>query len=296
MIRNFFKKVSKKKDESSLKELNIEGFKLLAPKEHMIEFYLNKYKYYSRNLARIAKYMESKYSSYNIIDIGANIGDSIALLRGGNVSQQIFAVEGEPQYYKLLEQNLKQFSNIKAFECYLGEETKEEKLIMQTELGTSKLSKDTGQGIKVKKLDDFVDENKLENIKLLKIDTDGFDLKILRGAWDLLKTSSPVLFFEYDANYLDENGEDAIDIFNQLASIGYKKILYYDNFGRLLISVTTDDKALIRQLYAYIKKGEGAFHYYDLCVFHELDEDLAKLVIKKEMEFFQDKFGRETTI
>jgi hypothetical protein len=157
---------------------------------------------------------------------------------------------------------------------------------MQTELGTGKLNSATDKIVQVQKLDDFFVQNNITDVKLLKIDTDGFDLKILRGGFKAIKESYPVLFFEYDANYLQEHLEDGISIFKSLSEIGYKRVLFYDNFGKLLISLNTADSEPIQQLHAYIKNGEGSFHYFDVCVCHEEDDDLANYIIQKELAFF----------
>jgi FkbM family methyltransferase len=282
-IKNYLNKIQKEPIK-----INVEKFQLIAPAEHKLESYLKWFKYYSRNLPRIAGYIESKYATYNIIDVGANIGDSIALLRSVGIRQPIYAIEAESSYYEMLLTNIKQFTHVRAFQCFLGQYTSEEKLVMHAEEGTGSAKSHPGvaKSIKVKKLDDFIEEQNLRDIKLLKIDTDGFDLKILRGGFDSIAKLKPVLFFEYDSAYLEEQKDDGIKIFDELAQIGYNRILYYDNYGKFLISITTGDTAIIKQLYAYITKKEGAFHYYDLCIFHKDDDDLAETVINKEIEFF----------
>jgi FkbM family methyltransferase len=199
-----------------------------------------------------------------------------------------YAVEGEPSYYKMLTANLKQFDKVEALQYFLGEKTQTERLSISAEDGTAQLSSNHNQSVDVKKLDDLVSEKGLKDIKLLKIDTDGFDLKILRGSFEVLKNDKPVLFFEYDAKYIKAQGDDGISIFASLADIGYNKMLYYDNYGKFLISISTRDKRMIEQLYSYITKGEGAFYYYDICIFHDNDDDLAEITIANEMAFFKD--------
>ncbi len=269
-----------------LKSVQVGNYKLSAPKEHQIEYHLKDHQYYSRNLPRIAKYVERKYPHFNIIDVGANIGDTIALFRSAGVNQQIYAIEGEPFYFDLLEQNLSQFNNVKAFEVFLGEETQLEGFLIEANQGTAKLNIAGGKTTQLQKLDDFIQEHQISDIKLLKIDTDGFDLKILRGSLELIKNHQPILFFEYDADYLEEQGENGISIFKDLQKLEYDKILFYDNYGKLLIAISVDKIELIEQLYAYIRKKEGAFQYYDVCVFHKNDEELANEVIRSEMQFF----------
>jgi FkbM family methyltransferase len=283
-LKHLFKK---KKDPNALKQVRIEKFTLWANGEHPIERLLTSHKYYSRNLARLAKYIEHKYPSYNIIDVGANIGDTAALVRSAGVKQHIHSFEGEPTYFKLLQSNLEQFDDVSAYEAFLGESNETQTIATEVSLGTAKLSQQSNRQIVVQKLSDIVQKHQLKNIKLLKIDTDGFDFKIIRGSYDFINKDKPVLFFEYDATYLEEQGEDGMAIFKQLEELGYHKIMYYDNFGKFLICITTKDTALIAQLYNYMRKQEGAFPYYDVTVFHQDDDELANWVVAQETEFFK---------
>ena len=284
-LKDIFKNKSKKRN--STKQVQVGNFSLTADSDHMIQEYLKRHKYYSRNLPRIAKYLETKYPIYGIIDVGANIGDTAALLRAANVNQIIYAIEGEPTFFKLLQENLPQFKDVIVFETFLGENNNTIAVATEVHEGTARLSRESERNITIKKLDDFAAEENLANVKLLKIDTDGYDLKILRGSFNFMKVNKPVIFFEYDATYLEEQGENGIAIFEQLHAAGYSKLIYYDNFGKLLLSTTTGNKLLIEQLYAYMRKKEGAFPYYDVCIFHADDDALADEIITSEMAFFE---------
>jgi FkbM family methyltransferase len=268
------------------KQVQVGNYSLIANSIHPVGDNLRHNKYYSRNLPRIAKYMESKYPTFGIIDIGANIGDTVALIRSADVKQHVYSVEGEPTYLSLLNQNATQFNDLTVFETFLGENT--DRLTGTTEVtdGTARLNKNASAHIEVKKLDDLAKDNNLKNIKLLKIDTDGFDFKILRGGFQFIKEQTPVIFFEYDADYLEEQGENGTDIFNSLHELGYNAAIFYDNYGKMLLSLNIDNAQLITQLYSYMRKREGAFGYYDVCVFHKNDDGLAQEVIEKETAFF----------
>lgn len=279
--------LKKAKKHAAEKMVKVGNYSLLADHEHRIQLHLEQFKYYSRNFSRIAKYIESKYPSYQIIDVGANIGDTVALLRTENVQQFVHLIEGDPVFVAFLEKNLPLFTNVKAYETFLGEESMEQTIEVDNTKGTAKLNVGSGtQKMAIVKLDDLVKQNQIENIKLLKTDTDGFDFKVLRGSFETIKRDKPVLFFEYDSVFLKEQNEDGLAIFEDFANLGYKTALYYDNYGKFVISTAIDNKALIAQLYAYINKKEGAYLYYDVCLFHQDDEDLAQACIQKEMEFY----------
>jgi len=279
--------LKKKKPTGTVKTVQVGNYSLLANFEHPIQEYLEEFKYYSRNFGRIAKYIEEKYPTYSIIDVGANIGDSAALLRSANVNQFVHLIEGDPVYVKYIEKNLSQFKDVKAHQTFLGEESTTQHIAVDNTRGTAKINVGTGdEMIAIVKLDELVEQHQIEQIKLLKTDTDGFDFKILRGAFDTIKKNKPVLFFEYDSVFLKEQNDDGLAIFEDFKALGYNTALYYDNFGKFILSASIDNTVLLEQLFAYINRKESAFPYYDVCLFHNDDEDLANAVIQKELEFF----------
>jgi len=278
----------KKKVNPLEKKVKIGNYSLVSNYDHPIEEYLTQFKYYSRNFPRIAKYIEAKYPNYSIIDIGANIGDTVALLRTEQVLQNVHLVEGDPVYVKLLEKNLHLFQNVVVHKTFLGEETKDENIFIDNTRGTANINVGSGESTKVVKLDDLVAENEIQNIKLLKVDTDGFDFKILRGSFATIERDKPVLFFEYDAEFLAQQKDDGLKIFEDFKKLGYNKALYYDNFGKFLLSTDIANTELLEQLFAYInRKSDSSFPYYDVCLFHSNDDELSATVIKAEMKFYK---------
>ena len=110
------------------------------------------------------------------------------------------------------------------------------------------------------------------NAKLLKIDTDGFDNKIIRGAATFLRQSKASIFFEYDPFYLAKQNENGPAIFDFLVDLGYDKWVIFDNHGRYLITLTKHDKHLFESLHQYYNQ-EGNV-YMDIWVIHESDSQL----------------------
>lgn len=275
----FFKKRKK------YKTIQVGAYKLIANSEHPLETYLKTYKYYSRNFPRIAKLIERKYAVFSIIDVGANIGDTVALLRSENITQMIHAIEGNPFYFEIMQSNLKQFRNVKSYLTLLGDESKAEYLSIEAGEGTGKV-RASAEKTQTCTLDDLITSDNITDVKLLKTDTDGFDFKIIRGGLNFIELNKPILFFEYDAIFLEEQNDDGITLFKQLQNSGYNFCIFYDNYGKMLLSLSVKDIEKIQQLYAYMRKREGAFEYFDVCVFHTSDNDLAEMIIEEEMKFF----------
>ena len=119
-------------------------------------------------------------------------------------------------------------------------------------------------GVFTQTLDQLIDAKYKDHIiDLVKIDTDGFDFKVIRGAMQCLKQWRPLLFFEWDKAYCEEQEEDPLSIFPILDNLGYSDCILFDNFGNPLGFVQTSD---ITKLGNYIEKtiGNGLPYYYDV--------------------------------
>lgn len=273
---------------------NIAGFPLLVPISHQLPLILKIYPHYSSNLARIAKYVKQKYEDLKFIDVGANIGDSIAILRK-EVEFPILCIEGDEQFLSVLEKNTALFSDVYIAKNYLGEANKIIRGDILKEGGTAHLQEREDYGgepiIEVKKLSEVLKEYPLfSNSKMIKIDTDGLDCKILRGAIDFLKSEKPVIFFEYDPFLLAEQGDDGISIFKYFIDSGYKKLLVYDNFGDLMLSTDVDNDRLLQEIHLYFS-GRWGHRYCDICAFHAEDSDLFEIARQHEIQFFENIRG-----
>jgi hypothetical protein len=81
----------------------------------------------------------------------------------------------------------------------------------------------------VRTMDSFVDENEIENIDLLKIDTQGFDLKVLQGGAETLKrgiVNSVLVELNFVRMY--ENQSDAHLIASLLGDYNIHLVDYYE--------------------------------------------------------------------
>lgn len=271
---------------------DIAGFLFTLPFSHKLPFILKDYPYYSSNLARIAKYVKEKYAELKVIDVGANIGDSVAILRKEEFFP-ILCIEGDEQFFSILEINASSFTEVYIAKQFLGQETKRMYVVSTKLGGTGNLQEDQNstQIVEIKKLSDFIKQYSVfENAKMLKIDTDGFDCKIIRGALSFLNQAKPVIFFEYDPFFLNKQEDDGFSIFASLGNIGYKKILIYDNFGRLLLSVDIDNLDLLKEIHLYFM-GRKSYLYCDICVFHSEDIDLFEVTRESEIKFFTNELS-----
>jgi FkbM family methyltransferase len=274
---------------------NIHGYDLEFPASHALPGILQRWPYYSSNLGRIAQIVHQKYADLKFIDIGANVGDSVAILRR-LAHYPILCIEGDQTFLDVLSRNAQKFDAVTIAPCYVGEQ---DSVIMAKSTGlagTAHLASAESdepddaalERIEVKKLSSLLSQYpEFSQPKMLKTDTDGFDAKILRGAVDVLTAAKPVVFFEYDPFFLAQQNDNGILMFLLLADQGYGGLIIYDNFGDLLLCLPTIEIARIEELDLYFS-GRRSLQYCDICAFHLEDQDLFERTRQSELAFFRN--------
>jgi len=170
-----------------------------------------------------------------VIDCGANSGDLFFSLADKIKAFNYYAVEPNPQDYEILKKNLPKCKNL--FNCALGEKEKKLALYISSENGDSSLIRpaffDRKVFVPVFPLDQFVKNNKIKKIKLLKIEAEGAEPEILKG----LKNSIYICeFIAIDGGY--ERGVEKKETFtmctNFLLNNSFKLVDIYFPWNRAL--------------------------------------------------------------
>ena len=259
--------------------VKVGNYKILMPGNNP---QISVYKYYpdaNTQLARLAKIIVAKYKDTSMIDVGANVGDTIAVVRS-QINIPIIAIEGDRFSFSFLLKNTRQLNDVFILNQFLGEEKKEMYVSMEKEGWNNTIIPDEKGTTKLdlKTLDEVIEENKLEgrNIKLLKIDTEGFDTIILRGCRKTIAKDKPVIYLEYNGESMNKIGEDGLSTLLSLQEYGYKTIHIYDCINNLIMVTTLKNTDSLRQLHEYAHKQKSMIPYYDICVFHDNDDDLSK--------------------
>ena len=146
-----------------------------------------------------------------VLDVGANFGKYSKLVQHFNPSANIYAFEPHPKTYKKLCE-IMQKNNFHAVNAAVGEAEGTLSLYDYAEKDGSthaSLFKDVIEGIHdaesiahevdVIRLDDFIKSNGLQNISLLKVDTEGNELNVLKGALESIKAGKiKAIHFEFN--------------------------------------------------------------------------------------------------
>ena len=90
----------------------------------------------------------------------------------------------------------------------------------------------------IKKGKEYIVSNNIKHIDFLKIDTEGYELNVLKGFEDFLENVK-IVQFEYGGTFLDNNTK-LIDVINYLKEKGFYKFSYVTSYGPVLINDFSD--------------------------------------------------------
>jgi len=114
-----------------------------------------------------------------IIDCGANIGSTCLYFK--DYAKVIYALEPSPQNYECLVANTKDYTNIKTFNIGLAAKTAQETLHSGGDYEVAESLFAEGpihQEVSLYSIKDFMDEQKIDHVDLLKMDTEGAEYVI----------------------------------------------------------------------------------------------------------------------
>lgn len=228
-------------------------------------------------LGRLTSLVKKKFSSLTVVDIGANVGDSACIIKTAE-EVPILCIEGDEYIFDFLQKNIAQFQNVTARKLFLGETTKKIRASFEKSGWnlTLKPNETSTQTVNLTTIDDFIfGEPGWQTFKLVKIDAEGFDCAIIRGAKNFLREVQPVIHFEYNRENMDAIGESGVDTLMLLSGLGYSRLALHDHFGRFFCSTTLSEKNFIKELHDYADGVRSAIDYYDITAFHGNDIDLA---------------------
>ena len=178
-----------------------------------------------QNKKKIINFFKKKLNekSLIIIDIGAHVGETISLFYNNFTIKNILAFEANPIVFKKLEKKIKKINNknkISLFNFGIGDKEENRVLSIFNESSSSTyniidekteyykrknffLSFFTKNIIKKKILTNILplskinEVNELKNIDILKIDTEGYELNILKGIYQGHFNKIKYIYFEH---------------------------------------------------------------------------------------------------
>jgi len=237
-------------------------------------------------IGKIADVLKGKHPDLHVIDIGANGGDTAAIVRQSS-DIPVLCIEGDKNILPLLRENISRMgAGISIEPCFVGEEGKSVDLdkVSRPGLNASMANavSEKPNGIQLRSLENILlGHPEFARAKLLKIDTEGYDFDIVLHSLGFIESTHPVIYFEYNPFEYNRgaNPEEAIygpRVIERLAAVGYAHFLYFDAFGHFLTRLTARDDQVFR-LHEYLRSNWSngtAVPYFDICAIPTEDSDL----------------------
>jgi FkbM family methyltransferase len=271
------------------KTYKVGRFDLTLPHDHSLDVYQRRYRLYDWILGEIASLVISKYPDAVMIDIGANVGDTAALIcRSRDVP--LLCIEGSPNFLPFLRTNLSKLpSCVVVVECFIGAKSGSVPAdALLTGAGTASVPATAAVSggdhqIPVRTLQDVLVANPgFDQARLIKIDTDGADFEILIASINIIRKHQPVVFFEYDPTFRKDGIHLAMKTIKKLVDAGYHYFLCYDNFGHFVRMISEDIISQFTDINRYIMSHlffGRQIYYFDVCAFSERDKELAQTLL-----------------
>ena len=200
---------------------------------------------------KILKFFYSKkiYNFDVIFDIGAHKGETILYFNKYFSVNNIYAFEPSPLNFKILKKNiqktkLKNLTRIHLENFAVGEVLQKKTLLQMSESSSSTFKEinleskyfkiknkflgkliDNSKKIKVDqiKLEDYIKNKNLNNLDLLKVDTEGSEFEVLKGLGEYLGKFK-IILFEHHYDNMIVKGYKFSDIHNLLTSKNYQNV------------------------------------------------------------------------
>ena len=191
---------------------------------------------YSREVLRVLERLLSP--GMVVIDAGANIGEiSLFAARQVQPDGRVFSFEPVPDLAARLRRNaaLNSFAGIEVVECGLGARAGQAEIFRPEapfrdgtlHAGLATLYAHAGRAeslgrIQLTTLDAFVQSRGLARVDLVKVDVEGAELPLLRGATSVLQRFSPWLILEIQEETSRAAGYTQQEILTFLEGFGYR--------------------------------------------------------------------------
>tara|TARA_Y100000590_G_C15705521_1_gene1008426 strand:+ start:1797 stop:2528 length:732 start_codon:yes stop_codon:yes gene_type:complete len=213
----------------------------------IIIIFLNFLDYFQQK--NIIKLINKKFLKPIIVfDVGAHYGETIKLFNKKLNIKKIYSFEASPKNYQILQKNISKFTS-KKIEIYnygIGRELSKSYINQTLESSSSTINELNVNSkylkkklkilniknknsfhykvpIKIITLDYFIEKNKIKNIDLLKIDTEGYEFNVLKG---LSKYNQKIklVYFEHHYDDMIVKNYKFGDIHQLLKSFGFVMI------------------------------------------------------------------------
>ena len=222
--RYSFYKMIKNKNIVVKGKIKYSNSKILLDIGDFIQYYIFMDGAYEvESLDFIASLVEGKI----FIDIGANVGNYPLSLH--KKAKRIYAFEASKNNLHFFTENIRvnQIDNIEIFNYAVGaEDYKKINLYLSPDTGgnNSIYEKFSGEyeSVDTISLDTFCKVNKIEGIDIIKIDVEGSEFDVIKGASKVIREFRPLFLIEFSSSTARSAGYRLLDLYSYLTDLYYE--------------------------------------------------------------------------
>ena len=289
VIKNFYHKLQRK-FEKPKRYYNIDGFDMDLGEGHMFSLIQKYNPMYDRFVPYLAKLVQG--NSKWIVDIGANVGDTTAAMIK-HTNANILCVEPTEKFYNLLIKNISNFGELYNKRIMLANAFIAADSAQYTSVtigGTAVMCESNESNIPAYTLPNLLKRENIDinNVALIKTDTDGFDSDCMMSMGEYLKDISPFLYWE---NQIDNDMQykKFLNMADYLHKYEYNNFFVFDNYGNYLCKT---DYIGLKEMCSYINrirkaKSTYTFRYMDVLAC----KDNKVIVCKNAIDEYLNVYG-----
>ena len=190
--------------------------------------------------------LRPRYEKNVLFDIGANVGQTYINMRQHFSGSEIYCFEPSKQPYEELQKKTCSDKKVKIFHAAVGEQNGEcliqtgdnsvwNKIVEHDPVFISKKA----ELVQKITIDHVIEQENIDHIYMLKTDTEGYDLFVLKGAQQaLLNKKISFIFCEVTFRSDDKQRSHFLEIFQYLSHMSYDLVALYD------LSIVGEHKSL----------------------------------------------------
>jgi len=221
---------------------------------------------------------------FQILDVGANIGCTSLLF--GDLGQQVVAFEPLPRTFELLEKNITRSTknNIRALPFALGDEDGEVEMYFLDENRSmafilDRTSRDDRPSavIQVKRLDNLFPEIALDRLDFMKIDVEGYELRVLKGAEKIISKYRPIVQMEFNS-----------------WTLNVQQRICLPDFIDFIVGMFPLAYVFHRQSYIDLHTTKGRYKAMEQNLLHHKYMEIVCAFSEEQLETFKQKYRNDT--
>lgn len=175
-----------------------------------------------------------------VFDVGANVGEWTQIVLENNSHAEVHCFEPSMDTFKALLAN-KFISKVRCNNIGLGSAREEKKFyVFGNESTVNSVYLRDGMVplreyvIKIDTIDNYCAKNGVRRVDFLKIDVEGNELEVLKGAQKMLQEGRiKIVQFEYGGTYIDSR-TFLLDVFNYFSDLNYRIYKIYPGYIQLV--------------------------------------------------------------